>query len=67
MLTRTAFAAARKKFAICGCKVHKKSADFKNSMFGSYPDQKLPFLDTMEDDVSFVTLGTLFGTAHLHS
>ena len=31
----TAFAAARKKFAICDCKVHKKSADFKNSMFGS--------------------------------
>jgi hypothetical protein len=57
----------KKKVCHLRLQVHKKSADFKNSMFGSYPDQKLPFLDTTEDDVSFVTLGTLFGTAHLHS
>jgi hypothetical protein len=37
---------------------------FKNSFFGS---GQLPFAARMEDDVSFVTLGALFGTARLRS
>jgi hypothetical protein len=66
LMPTPAFAAARKKFAVCGCKSIKRAQISKTPCLGSYQCNKLPFLDTM-DDVSFVLLGTLFGTAHLHS